>query len=106
MMKFPAWSSMVPVKVLPVGIMLLSSSRTVISVPCTKGPFWTFPLRVMAEELEVSVVVVLSVLVVPDEPLSLLQEIMVKLRNEIRIMYKTFFIFFPISKVKYYGWMY
>ena len=56
----------------------------------------------MAEEVEVSVVVVLSVLVVPDEPLSLLQEIMVKLRNEIRIMYKTFFIFSSIPKVKYY----
>ena len=47
-------------------------------------------------------VVVLSVLVVPDEPLSLLQEIMVKLRNEIRIMNKTFFIFSSIPKVKYY----
>ncbi|SVD64574.1 uncharacterized protein METZ01_LOCUS417428 [marine metagenome] len=46
------------------------------------------------------------VAVVDEPPLSLLQEIMVKLRNEIRIMYKTFFIFFPISKVKYYGWMY
>ena len=57
----------------------------------------------MADEVEVSFVVVLSVLVVPDEPLSLLQEIMVKLRNEIRIMYKTFFIFSSIPKVKYYG---
>ena len=62
--------------------------------------------------VEARVAVVVPVSVVPvsvvDEPppLSLLQEIMVKLRNEIRIMYKTFFIFFPISKVKYYGWMY
>ena len=60
-------------------------------------------------EARVAVVVPVSVVLsVVDEPppLSLLQEIMVKLRNEIRIMYKTFFIFFPISKVKYYGWMY
>ena len=33
MPKLPVLSSIVPVKVLPVGIMLLSSSRTVISVP-------------------------------------------------------------------------
>ena len=38
-----------------------------------------------------------------EEPSSLLlQEMMVKLRNKIRIMYKTFFIFSSIPKVKYY----
>ena len=59
--------------------------------------------------VEARVVVVVPVSVVPvsvvvDEPppLSLLQEIKVKLRNEIRIMYKTFFIFSSIPKVKYY----
>jgi len=45
---------------------------------------------------------------VVDEPppLSLLQEIMVKLRNEIRIMYKTFFIFSSIPKLKSYWLVY
>ena len=95
-MKFPAWSSMGPVKVLPVGIMLLSSSRTVISVPCTKGPFWIFPLMVMAVgavESVVSVVVVVSLsVVVVVAASSLLQEIIVRLKRDMRIMNKTLFI--------------
>jgi len=56
-------------------------------------------------EARVAVVGPVSVVDEPP-PLSLLQEIMVKLRNEIRIMYKTCFIFFPISKVKYYWIVY
>ena len=49
-----------------------------------------------------SVVVVLSLVV--DAPSSLLlQEMMVRLKRDMRIMYKTLFIFSSIPKVKYYG---
>ena len=41
---------------------------------------------------------------VVDAPSSLLlQEIMVRLKSNMRIMYKTLFIFSSIPKVKYYG---
>ena len=65
--------------------------------------------------VEARVVVVVSVSssvvsvsdVFEEEPSSLLlQEMMVKLRNKIRIMYKTFFIFSTIPKVKYYWLVY
>jgi hypothetical protein len=46
------------------------------------------------------VVVVLSVLFEPS--LLLLQEMTVKLKRDMRIMDKTFFIFTSIPKVKYY----
>jgi hypothetical protein len=36
-----------------------------------------------------------------DDPLSLLQEMMVRLKQEIRKMNKTFFIFSLMPKVKY-----
>ena len=55
------------------------------------------------------VVVVLSVVVVvvPEfsvySSLSSLQEMTVRLKNEIRIIYKIFFIFSLTPKVKYYG---
>ena len=52
----------------------------------------------------VSVVVVSSVVPVAEySSLSSLHEMMVRLRNEIRIMYKTLFIFSSIPKVNYYG---
>jgi len=65
----------------------------------------------------VSVVVVVSSVVVVslsevvevvEEPLSLLllQEIMVRLKQKIRKMNKTFFIFTSIPKVKYYCFVY
>ena len=51
----------------------------------------------------VSVVVVLSVVpVVECSSFSSLQEVMVRLKQEIRIMNKTFFICSSIQKVKYY----
>ena len=55
----------------------------------------------------VSVVVVLSVVPVAEySSLSSLQEMMVRLKHEIRIMNKTFFIFSSIPKVKYYCFVY
>ena len=61
---------------------------------------------VLSEVVVLSVVVlsvvVLSVLFEPPS-LLLLQEMMVKLKMEIRKMNKTFFIFSSIPKVKYYG---
>ena len=51
----------------------------------------------------VSVVVVLSVVPVAEySSLSSLQEMMVRLKQEIRVMNKIFFIFSSIPKVKYY----
>ena len=51
----------------------------------------------------VSVVVVLSVVPVAEySSSSSLQEIIVRLKQEIRVMNKTFFIFSTIPKVKYY----
>ena len=60
----------------------------------------------------VSVVVVVSSVVVlsevVEEPSSLLlaQEMTVKLKRDMRIMDKTFFIFSSIPKVKYYCFVY
>jgi predicted nucleic acid-binding protein len=55
----------------------------------------------------VSVVVVLSVVPVAEySSFSSLQEIMVRLKQKIRKMNKTFFIFTSIPKVKYYCFVY
>ena len=55
----------------------------------------------------VPVVVVLSVVPVAEySSLSSLQEIMVRLKQKIRKMNKTFFIFTSIPKVKYYCFVY
>ena len=55
----------------------------------------------------VPVVVVLSVVPVAEySSLSSLQEMTVRLKQEIRKMNKNFFIFSSIPKVKYYGWVY
>ena len=51
------------------------------------------------DEVDVLSVVVLSVVVL----LSSLQEKTVRLKRDMRIMYKTLFIFSSIPKVKYYG---
>ena len=83
-----------------------------VSVLCTTAFSEVVMVAVvtLAVGAEVSTVVVLSV-VVPEE-LELLddssfspQEIMVRLKQEIRIMNKTFFIFTSIPKVKYY-WLF
>ena len=44
-----------------------------------------------------------AVVSVVDYSLSSLQEKMVRLKRDMRIMYKTLFIFSSIPKVKYYG---
>ena len=55
----------------------------------------------------VSVVVVFSVVPVEEySSLSSLQEMMVRLKQEIRKINKTFFIFTSIPKVKYYCFVY
>ena len=55
----------------------------------------------------VSVVVVLSVVpVAEDSSFSSLQEMMVRLKQEIRKTNKNFFIFSSIPKVKYYCFVY
>jgi glycerol-3-phosphate acyltransferase PlsY len=55
----------------------------------------------------VPVVVVLSVVPVAEySSLSSLQEMMVRLKRDMRIMDKTLFIFSSIPKVKYYGFVY
>ena len=57
----------------------------------------------------VAVVVVVVVVVVPeelellDESSSFAQEMMMRLKRDMRIMDKTLFIFSSIPKVKYYG---
>jgi len=58
------------------------------------------------------VVVAVVVVVVPeelellDESSSFAQEMMVRLKRDMRIMYKTLFIFSSIPKVKYYCFVY
>jgi len=58
------------------------------------------------------VVVAVVVVVVPeelellDESSSFAQEMMVRLKRDMRIMDKTLFIFSSIPKVKYYGFVY
>jgi len=47
-----------------------------------------------------------AVVSVVDSSLSSLQEIMVRLKQKIRKMNKTFFIFSSIPKVKYYCFVY
>ena len=49
------------------------------------------------------VVVVPEELELLDESSSFAQEMMVRLKRDMRIMYKTLFIFSSIPKVKYYG---
>ena len=49
------------------------------------------------------VVVVPEELELLDESSSFAQEMMVRLKRDMRIMNKTFFIFSSIPKVKYYG---
>ena len=57
--------------------------------------------------VSVVVVVVLSVVPVAEySSLSSLQEIMVRLKRDMRIMDKTLFIFSSIPKVKYYCFVY
>ena len=59
---------------------------------------------VVVESLsEVVVVVVLSLVVDAPSSLLLAQEMTVRLKRDMRIMYKTLFIFSSIPKVKYYG---
>ena len=59
----------------------------------------------------VVVVVVVSssvagVVEVDEESSSLLQEMTVRLKRDMRMMYKTFLIFSSIAKVKYYCFVY
>ena len=57
----------------------------------------TLPVILIAVDVSVVVVELLSSL------LFLAQEMKVRLKQEIRVMNKTFFIFYSIPKVKYYG---
>ncbi len=49
---------------------------------------------------------VAGVVEVDEESSSLLQEMTVRLKRDMRMMYKTFLIFSSIAKVKYYCFVY
>ena len=89
-------------------VVSIASEKVTEMLPMIETPLW-FSVGEIDETVGavVSVVVVLSVVPVAEySSFSSLQEMMVRLKQEIRKTNKNFFIFSSIPKVKYYCFVY